>query len=163
MARGRVAGNKVLMILVNLISNARYALDAVPEGERRLCVKLERLANERIRIEVRDNGVGIAPEMLTRIFQHGFTTREEGNGFGLHSSALAAQDLGGGPWALTARVQGRGPPSPWCSPPSPRSTAYKPVCRNTLWLESVQDVRRALRQTADLLGNRRDHVRGVTG
>jgi two-component system NtrC family sensor kinase len=39
--------------------------------------------------------VGIAPEMLTRIFQYGFTTREEGHGFGLHSSALAAQELGG--------------------------------------------------------------------
>ncbi|WP_257459608.1 ATP-binding protein [Archangium lipolyticum] len=96
--------HKVLMILVNLISNAKYAMDAVSEGERRLCVKLERLADNRVRIEVRDNGVGIAPDMLTRIFQHGFTTREEGNGFGLHSSALAAQELGG-----TLRAQSEGP------------------------------------------------------
>jgi signal transduction histidine kinase len=42
-----------------------------------------------------DNGMGMAPEMLTRILQYGFTTREEGHGFGLHSSALAAQELGG--------------------------------------------------------------------
>ncbi|PTL82312.1 histidine kinase [Vitiosangium sp. GDMCC 1.1324] len=97
--------HKVLMILVNLISNAKYALDAVPEEERCLSVKLGRTATGRIRLEVRDNGVGIAPEMLTRIFQYGFTTREEGHGFGLHSSALAAQELGG---SLSAHSQGPG-------------------------------------------------------
>ena len=50
---------------------------------------------ERIRISVIDNGVGIAPENLNRIFSHGFTTRKDGHGFGLHSSALAARELGG--------------------------------------------------------------------
>jgi two-component system NtrC family sensor kinase len=87
--------HKVLMILVNLISNAKSAVDALPDGERRVSVSLVPGIDKRIRIEVRDNGVGIAPEMLTRIFQYGFTTREEGHGFGLHSSALAAQELGG--------------------------------------------------------------------
>ena len=42
-----------------------------------------------------DNGVGISPENMTRLFSHGFTTRESGHGFGLHSGALAAQELGG--------------------------------------------------------------------
>ena len=87
--------HKVLMILVNLVSNARYALDGVPEAERRLFVSLKQPTPERIHIEVRDNGMGIAPEMLTRIFQYGFTTREQGHGFGLHSSSLAAQEMGG--------------------------------------------------------------------
>ncbi|WP_257460205.1 sensor histidine kinase [Archangium lipolyticum] len=97
--------HKALMILVNLISNARYALDAVSPDERRLTVRLETHAAERFRLEVRDNGMGIEPEMLTRIFQYGFTTREEGHGFGLHSSALAAQELGG---SLTAHSDGPG-------------------------------------------------------
>ncbi|XXF81509.1 ATP-binding protein [Myxococcaceae bacterium GXIMD 01537] len=97
--------HKVLMILVNLISNAKYAMDAVPEDARRLTVTMVRPSAERIHIEVRDNGVGIAPELLTRIFQYGFTTREEGHGFGLHSSALAAQELGG---SLTAHSDGPG-------------------------------------------------------
>jgi len=44
---------------------------------------------------VRDNGMGIPPENLTRIFVHGFTTRKEGHGFGLHSGALAAREMGG--------------------------------------------------------------------
>jgi two-component system NtrC family sensor kinase len=97
--------HKVLMILVNLISNAKYALDSVPEEQRRLTVTLGRSQADRILIEVKDNGMGIKPEMLTRIFQYGFTTRADGHGFGLHSSALAAQELGG---SLLAHSEGPG-------------------------------------------------------
>ena len=59
----------------------------------------------RIRISVMDNGVGISPENLTRIFSHGFTTRKGGHGFGLHSGALAAREMGG---SLTAHSDGPG-------------------------------------------------------
>ncbi|WP_257463248.1 ATP-binding protein [Archangium lipolyticum] len=97
--------HKLLMILVNLVSNAKYALDEAPSGERVLTVKLEQAAADRFRIDIHDNGMGIAPEMLTRIFQYGFTTREEGHGFGLHSSALAAQELGG---SLSVHSEGLG-------------------------------------------------------
>jgi signal transduction histidine kinase len=97
--------HKVLMILVNLISNAKYALDAAPSEQRCLTLRMEAPAAGRVRIAVGDNGMGIAPELLTRIFQHGFTTREDGHGFGLHSSALAAQELGG---TLTAHSEGPG-------------------------------------------------------
>ena len=48
-----------------------------------------------VRIAVTDNGIGIRPEHMTRIFNHGFTTKKDGHGFGLHSGALAAKDLGG--------------------------------------------------------------------
>jgi signal transduction histidine kinase len=97
--------HKTLMILVNLVSNAKYAMDGVPVPDRFLTVKLERTAASQVRIQVRDNGMGIAPEMLTRIFQYGFTTREDGHGFGLHSSALAAQELEG---LLTVHSDGPG-------------------------------------------------------
>jgi signal transduction histidine kinase len=97
--------HKVLMILVNLISNAKYAMDDKPEAQRILTVKLELPAPDRVRIEVQDNGVGIAEEMATRIFQYGFTTRKDGHGFGLHSSAVAAQELGG---SLTLHSEGLG-------------------------------------------------------
>jgi signal transduction histidine kinase len=59
----------------------------------------------RVRIAVIDNGVGIPPENLTRIFNHGFTTRKDGHGFGLHSGALAAKELGG---SLTVLSEGPG-------------------------------------------------------
>ena len=57
-----------------------------------------------VRFVVNDNGIGIPPENLSRIFSHGFTTRKEGHGFGMHSSALAAQELGG-----TLKAQSDGP------------------------------------------------------
>ncbi|MFY0525763.1 HAMP domain-containing protein [Archangium gephyra] len=86
--------HKVLMIPVNLISNAKYAMDGTPAEQRLLTVKLDLPEPGRVRIEVQDNGMGISQELLTRIFQYGFTTRKEGHGFGLHSSAVAAQELG---------------------------------------------------------------------
>jgi signal transduction histidine kinase len=52
-----------------------------------------------------DNGVGIPAENLTRIIAHGFTTRKNGHGFGLHCGALAAREMGG---ALTAQSEGPG-------------------------------------------------------
>jgi C4-dicarboxylate-specific signal transduction histidine kinase len=97
--------HKVLMILVNLVSNAKHALGDTPPENRVVTVKLEQPLPERIRISVQDNGMGIQREMLTRIFQFGFTTRDEGHGFGLHSSAVAAQELGG---SLTAHSDGLG-------------------------------------------------------
>ncbi len=66
-----------------------------------------RVAHEQdcVKVSVIDNGVGIPPENLTRIFNHGFTTRKEGHGFGLHSGALAAKEMGG---ALTVSSEGIG-------------------------------------------------------
>ncbi|HEV3409328.1 MAG TPA: ATP-binding protein, partial [Chthoniobacterales bacterium] len=91
----RVDRHKVLQILINLIRNAKYALDEVHRTDKRITISIS-AANERfLRIVVADNGIGISPENLTRIFAHGFTTREDGHGFGLHSGALAAKSMGG--------------------------------------------------------------------
>jgi len=92
--RVMVDKHKVLQILVNLISNAKHALETRPEGQRELCVRL-RAEQQRAFIQVVDNGMGIAPELRGRLFSHGFTTRKDGHGFGLHSSALTASLLGG--------------------------------------------------------------------
>jgi ligand-binding sensor domain-containing protein/signal transduction histidine kinase len=96
--------HKVIQILINLISNAKYALDEAA-GEKVLTVGISRNGGERIRLFVRDNGMGVARENLTRIFAHGFTTRKTGHGFGLHSGALAAREMGG---ALTVESDGPG-------------------------------------------------------
>jgi signal transduction histidine kinase len=102
--RLKVDKHKVLQILINLISNAKQALDQVPEGERHLSVHLVS-EGQRVRIQVVDDGAGIAPEAKEKLFAHGFTTRKDGHGFGLHSSALAAQMLGG---KLTLESEGPG-------------------------------------------------------
>ncbi|HYO68681.1 MAG TPA: ATP-binding protein [Archangium sp.] len=97
--------HKVLMILVNLISNAKYAMDGTPVEQRILTVTLDLPVPDRVRIAIQDNGMGISQELLTRIFQYGFTTRRDGHGVGLHSSAVAAQELGG---SLTVHSEGPG-------------------------------------------------------
>lgn len=86
--------HKVYQILVNLIDNARHALVETASGGRRLTLRVGRNGG-RVFAAVSDTGVGIAPENLTRIFSHGFTTRRDGHGFGLHSGAIAAREMGG--------------------------------------------------------------------
>jgi signal transduction histidine kinase len=86
--------HKVLQILVNLISNARHALKESGSETMRLTVRATAGATG-VAIAVTDTGVGISAENLARIFQHGFTTKRNGHGFGLHVSANFARELGG--------------------------------------------------------------------
>jgi PAS domain S-box-containing protein len=96
--------HQVLQILVNLISNAKHAMRGTP-GERIMTISafLRPDDSSRLILRVADTGMGIKPEDLTRIFSMGFTTRVDGHGFGLHTSALAAQTMGG---SLTAQSAG---------------------------------------------------------
>jgi len=103
--------HKVLQILVNLLRNAKYALDELAPPEKRLALRIAHDGERCVVICVIDNGVGIAPENLTRIFAHGFTTRRDGHGFGLHSGALAAREMGG---KLTAHSDGVGKGATFC-------------------------------------------------
>jgi PAS domain S-box-containing protein len=99
-----VEKHKVLQILINLLRNAKYACDEAERPEKQVTMRIEP-AGAHVKITITDNGIGIPAENLTRIFEHGFTTRKEGHGFGLHSGALAAKDLGG---ALSVASAGRG-------------------------------------------------------
>jgi len=95
--------HKVLQILVNLVRNAKYACDDSGRTDKLVTLRVEQ-APGGIRISVIDNGVGISTQNMGRLFTHGFTTRQSGHGFGLHSSALAAKELGG---SLRAESEGR--------------------------------------------------------
>ncbi len=97
--------HKVLQILVNLVHNAKYALDASGRPDRVITAAIHANGGNRIRVTITDNGIGIPPENLTRIFSHGFTTRKDGHGFGLHSGANAAKEMGG---SLTGHSEGPG-------------------------------------------------------
>ena len=97
--------HKVLQILVNLIRNAKYAMDATARRDKRLTISI-RMNNENlVELSITDNGIGISEQNLTRIFSHGFTTKRDGHGFGLHSGAIAAKEMGG---RLYARSEGPG-------------------------------------------------------
>ncbi|OPB33629.1 DAHL domain-containing protein [Pseudomonas fluorescens] len=97
--------HRLLLIMVNLISNAKYAMDKLSERPRQITLAVESVGDETLKISVKDDGEGIPPENMARIFTHGFTTRKEGHGFGLHSCALAAVEMNG---QLSAHSDGPG-------------------------------------------------------
>ncbi|MDB5882801.1 MAG: histidine kinase [Ramlibacter sp.] len=103
--RARLDRSRILQILVNLIGNAREALQEMPPESRRVTVSAEVADGGRLRICVKDEGEGISEDVRTRIFAHGFTTRKHGHGFGLHSCVQAAGEMGG---SLTVRSDGPG-------------------------------------------------------
>jgi len=100
----QVERHKVLQILTNLIRNAKYALDESQRANKRLLLRIEP-GGRGARLIVRDNGIGITAENLQHIFTHGFTTRKDGHGFGLHASTLSAKEMGG---SLTVQSDGPG-------------------------------------------------------
>jgi PAS domain S-box-containing protein len=95
--------NQVLQILVNFVRNAVQASAASEPHPKRIVVRITPEMG-RVRFSVIDNGVGIAAENLGRIFMHGFTTKKDGHGFGLHSCMLMVRELGG-----SLAVQSEGP------------------------------------------------------
>ena len=97
--------HKVLQILTNLIRNAKYALSDSGRDDKILTIRITEPQDGHFRIEVHDNGTGITKENLSHIFEHGFTTKKRGYGFGLHSGALAAKEING---SLTGHSDGPG-------------------------------------------------------
>jgi signal transduction histidine kinase len=98
-----VEKHKILQILVNLVRNAKYACDESPNPDKRMTLRVTK-SDGHVKIAIIDNGIGIPAENLIRIFNHGFTTRKDGHGFGLHSAVLTAMELGG-----SLRVHSDGP------------------------------------------------------
>jgi PAS domain S-box-containing protein len=97
--------HKVLQILINLLKNAKQAMEHLPKEQKKLVISIDHSSEGMIRISLKDNGVGIPAENLGCIFNFGFTTRKDGHGFGLHSGANAAKEMGG---SLTGHSTGPG-------------------------------------------------------
>ncbi|MDP1782648.1 MAG: ATP-binding protein, partial [Hydrogenophaga sp.] len=72
----------IIGVLINLLSNAAHALQAAKREQPRIAVTVVP-RGQRLFVSVRDNGTGIAPENLGRVFEPFFTTRDVGAGLGL--------------------------------------------------------------------------------
>ena len=97
--------HKLLQILTNLLTNAKQAIVESGVAEPALRIEVRRGNDGFVEVSVSDNGVGIDAENLRRIFRHGFTTKPDGHGFGLHASANMAQQMDG---FLTVQSEGSG-------------------------------------------------------
>ncbi|MGV0963613.1 MAG: ATP-binding protein [Polynucleobacter sp.] len=87
--------SKITQILLNLIMNAEESLISGSNNPKTLKITSFNNKNEGIQIEVSDNGTGIEPEVLNKLFGYGFTTKPFGHGLGLHASAIAANEMNG--------------------------------------------------------------------
>jgi two-component system NtrC family sensor kinase len=97
---------RVLQILINIVKNAKEAYQDMPaDVPRTIKIRAGVTKKNTIQIAITDNGMGILAQNLTRIFSHGFTTKPKGHGFGLHSCANAANEMGG---SLTVQSEGAG-------------------------------------------------------
>ncbi len=94
---------KLLYVFLNLIKNACEALLSLPAEERRLVISTT-LSDDAIEIIFVDNGEGIAKGELERVFEHGYSHKDEGHGLGLHSSNKFILEMGG--WV---RAESAGP------------------------------------------------------
>lgn len=72
----------IIGVLINLFSNAALALQRAGREQPRIDVHVTE-TGDRLRVAVRDNGQGILPEHIGRVFEPFFTTRDVGAGLGL--------------------------------------------------------------------------------
>jgi len=79
----RATEARIAQVVLNLVVNAAQAIPEGRPAEHEIRVATRVLSEDRIEIEVRDTGGGIAPELLPRIFDPFFTTKAPGEGTGL--------------------------------------------------------------------------------
>lgn len=105
--RGTVSKVKIIHVLTNLIKNGKEAMEDIRETDKRSVLKLivKQVGDNTMEIRVSDNGCGIEPGDLNKIFNHGFTTKDDGHGFGLHTCANFMTEMGG---SLHAESKGPG-------------------------------------------------------
>jgi two-component system sensor kinase FixL len=118
-----VMGDQIQLqqVLLNLIMNAFEAMGETPLAERRVIIRCECISDGRVRVSVRDFGTGLAVENPERIFEHFFSTKQNGLGMGLaivrsivtaHDGELAAVNAEGGGTCAYFSLPGLGQGNP---------------------------------------------------
>ncbi len=92
-----LAKAKLVHVVTNLIKNSKEALKDKPKDGKppEMWIRISKTENGWGEIRVTDNGCGIHKSSIKRIFNHGFTTKKNGFGFGLHSCANLMAEMGG--------------------------------------------------------------------
>lgn len=85
---------KLVHVILNILKNAKEAMVESGTPEKRISINIFH-QNHKVLLEISDNGIGIKKENLDKVFSHGFTTKQKGHGFGLHSSANYMTEMGG--------------------------------------------------------------------
>jgi signal transduction histidine kinase len=96
-----VQGDRVQLqqVMLNLFLNASDAMSGVDDRPRQLVIRTERDGQDRVRLSVRDTGVGFAPQGVDRLFDAFYTTKSSGMGIGLSVSRSIIESHEGRLWA----------------------------------------------------------------
>ena len=90
---------QVQQVIMNLLRNASDAMSNVDDHPRELLIKTEREEGDRVRLSVKDAGVGFEPQTADRLFEAFYTTKNEGMGIGLSISHSIIEAHEGRLWA----------------------------------------------------------------
>jgi C4-dicarboxylate-specific signal transduction histidine kinase len=103
-----VLGDKIQFqqVILNLITNGIEATSGVNGRPRKLIIRSQTLGADEVQISVSDSGVGVAPELMPRLFEPFFTTRSQGIGMGLPISQSIIEAHGGRLWAESSPGEG---------------------------------------------------------
>ncbi|CAM2069503.1 PAS domain-containing protein [Sulfidibacter corallicola] len=91
----KIHKSKLINILACLLTNAKEALEAVTEGDRKIWIKVFMEGTGTVCLTIRDSGRGIRPEHRDKIFHQGFSTKSERPGISLHMAANYMKEMGG--------------------------------------------------------------------
>jgi signal transduction histidine kinase len=97
-----VTGDRVQLqqVILNLVRNASDAMAAVDDRPRQLLIRTEEDGDgDRVRVSVRDAGVGVDPQNLTKLLDAFYTTKSDGMGIGLSVSRSIIERHHGRLWA----------------------------------------------------------------
>jgi signal transduction histidine kinase len=96
-----VTGDRVQLqqVILNLLRNASDAMNGVEDRPRQLVIRTERDEGERVRLSVRDAGIGFDPQAADRVFHAFYTTKDDGMGIGLSVSRTIIESHHGRLWA----------------------------------------------------------------